>query len=224
MTVLAPEDPAMHTSAAGPMFRTSPAVRFGAVGMFLIVSGLSEPATGSTYRAYFPFERTAAGPTGQLDIVSAQTTTADAVLEIRRLSGFTWEELSDLFDVSRRSVHHWASGKVVSTKHERIIRQILTTIRYLDCGAAIDTRVLLLTTDASGVSALDLLKAGLYREAMSRAAQHVIPKQHRTPLSPAAQRARRPSAPAVLLGADQERPDLPAKARVPRAARVPKPG
>jgi hypothetical protein len=220
MTALGWEDPDMHTSAAGPMFWAGPTVRAGAIGMFLITSGISEPATGSTYRTYFPFERTAAGPTGQLDLVTAQTT-ADAVLEIRRLSGLTWEELSDLFDVSRRSVHHWASGKVVSAKHEQIIRQTLTTIRYLDRGGAADTRALLLTTDAAGVSVLDLLTAKFYNRAISRATPHVITEQYRIPLSEAAQHARRPPAPTLLLGAEQERPDIPAKARVARAARVP---
>lgn len=39
-----------------------------------------------------------------------------------------------------------------------------------------------------------------------------LPK--RLPLSKVAQEARRPPAPALLLGADQERPNIPAKARV----------
>jgi hypothetical protein len=220
MIALGREDPDIHTSAAGPMFWAGPTVRAGAIGVFLITSGISEPATGSTYRTYFPFERTAAGPTGQLDLVAAETT-ADAVLEIRRLSGLTWEELSDLFDVSRRSVHHWASGKVVSAKYEEIIRQTLTTIRHLDRGGAADTRALLLTTDAAGVSVLDLLKAKFYKRAISRATPHVITKQYRIPLSQAAQHVRRPPAPTLLLGADQERPEISAKARVARAARVP---
>jgi hypothetical protein len=217
MNVLKWEDPAMHTSAAGAMCRA------GVIGVLLITTDISEPATASTYAAYFPFERTAAVPPGQLDLVSAQTT-ADAVLEIRRLSGLTWEELGDLFDVSRRSIHHWASGKVASAKHEQIIRQILDAIRHLDRGGATDTRALLLTADSFGVSTLDLLKAGSYKEAMSRAAPHVMPEQRRVPLSQTAQNLRRLPAPALLLSADQERPDIPAKARAARAARVPTSG
>jgi transcriptional regulator with XRE-family HTH domain len=221
MTVLAGEDVATHTSAAGPMFWAAPVVRAGLIGVLLITSGVCEPATGSTYSGYFPFERTAAGPSGQLDFAPAQTT-AEAVLEIRRRSGLTWEELSDLFDVSRRSVHHWASGNVVSAKHERIIRQMLTAIRHLDRGNVAGTRAMLLTTDALGVSALDLLKVGLYEEATQRAEPRTISEQRRMPLSQAAQDARRPPAPRLLLGAAHEPADIPAKARVARAARVPK--
>src|SRR6185503_7037508 len=36
-----------------------------------------------------------------------------AIMEIRRLSGMTWEQLANLFEVSRRTVHFWASGKAL---------------------------------------------------------------------------------------------------------------
>ena len=42
------------------------------------------------------------------------------------------------------------------------------------------------------------------------------------PLSAEASEARRLPAPTLLLQAEQDRPDIPAKARVARAARVPK--
>lgn len=221
MNARAWENTNMHTSAAGSMFRACPAVRAGVIGVFLITSGISAPATGSTYRGYLPFERTVSGPIGRFDFASALTT-SDAVLEIRRLSGLTWEELSDLFDVSRRSVHHWASGKVVSAKHERSVRQMLMAVRHLDRGSATDTRALLLTADAFGVSLVDLLKDGLYDDAMSRAEPRPITGQLHVPLSQAALDARKPPAPALLLDATQGRLIVPAKARVARAARVPK--
>lgn len=118
----------------------------------------------------------------------------------------------------------WANGKPVSAKHEQIIRQTLIAIRHLDRGSAVETRALLLTPDMLGVSVLDLLKTGFYRDAMSRAQPRALSEQRRLPLSEAAQDARRPPAPALLLGADQERPEIPAKARVARAARTPKAG
>jgi hypothetical protein len=222
MTVVVSHDIGLNTSAAGSMFWAGPAVGVVVV-VLLVTGGVSEPATASTYGSSFPFERTAAGPTGQVDIASAQTT-ADAVLQIRRLSGLTWEELSDLFDVSRRSVHHWASGKVVSAKHDQIIRQTLITIRRLDRGSAADTRALLLTPDPFGVSAMDLLKAGSFRDAMARGEPRIISERRRLPLSQPAQDARRPPAPALLLGADQQRPTIPARARIARTARASKTG
>src|SRR2546428_13805112 len=34
-----------------------------------------------------------------------------AIMELRRLSGMTWEQLASLFEVTRRTVHFLASGK-----------------------------------------------------------------------------------------------------------------
>lgn len=196
--------------------------RAGVIGVFLFASGLSARATTSTDHPCFVFERTAAVPAGRIESVQVDTP-ASAILEIRRRSGLTWQELSDLFGVSRRSVHHWASGKVVSARHDRFIRQVLVTIRNVDHGAAALTRDFLLTPDANGVTAIDLLGAGQSNEVMSRA-QNVPPitSNLRMPLSQAAQEARRPPPPAFLLGAVEDRPVVSSKTRIARAVRVPK--
>ena len=72
------------------------------------------------------------------------------------------------------------------------------------------------------ISALGLLKDGRFDEATGRVAGVRTVEPRRIPLSPAAQEARRPPPPAFLLGAEQERPDIPAKARAARAKRIPK--
>lgn len=220
MTALALRDtPDTHTSAVGSMYRSGIDATIAAM---LIATTLSGSATASTYAVPRLVERTAAGPAGQIEHVPAEST-AEAILEIRRRSGLTWEELGDLFDVSRRSVHHWASGKTVSAKHDQMIRRMLAAIRHLDQGSQAGTRTQLLAVDgATGVSALDLLKDGLFDEAMARVEGVRAPEHRRIPLSRKAQDARRPQAPTLLLEAEQERPDVPAKARTVRAARTPK--
>lgn len=217
MTALALRDmPATHTSAVGSMYRPGLDAAFAAI----VVTSLSGSVTASTYDVPRLVERTAAGPAGQIDHVTAEST-AEAVLEIRRRSGLTWEELSDLFDVSRRSVHHWASGKAVSARHDQTIRRMLAAIRRLDQGNQAGTRAQLLAVDAAtGVSALDLLKAGRFDETMARAAGVRSPEPRRVPLSREAQDARRPQAPTLFLESRQERPDVPAKARTVRAKRT----
>jgi DNA-binding transcriptional regulator YiaG len=45
--------------------------------------------------------------------------TQQAVNELRKLSGLTWEQLATLFNVSRRSVHFWASGQSLTSANER---------------------------------------------------------------------------------------------------------
>lgn len=221
------ETPDTRTSAVGCMYRAGLDTTFAVA---LIATTLPGSATANTYAqgsmamgatVALCTERTAAGPTGQIEQVPAQST-AEAIMEIRRRSGLTWEELGDLFDVSRRSVHHWANGKPVTASHERMIRRMLAAVRHLDRGDQVSTRALLLTVDqAMGVAALDLLKDGRFDEAVGRVAGVSAPEPHRVPLSRAARDARRPQAPALLLGAEQERPDVPARARAVRARRTP---
>ena len=115
-------------------------------------------------------ERTAADPVGRCDfLLGPAESTAEAIMEIRRRSGLTWQELGELFDVSRRSIHHWANGKPVSAGNDRTIRRMLAAIRHLDWGSQRDTRALLLSVDqATGVSPLDLLQAGRFDDATAR--------------------------------------------------------
>jgi len=150
-------------------------------------------------------------------------TTAEAVLEIRRRSGLTWEELSELFGVSRRSVHHWANGKTVTMEHDREIRGVLKAIHRIDEGSQAATRDRLLTIGASEKSVFALLKAHRFDEAMAQIGGTVVPAPQRIPLSQKAQEMLRPPAPALLLEAEQDRPNFPvSKARIARAVRTAK--
>ena len=229
MTALALRDTLdTRTSALGFMRDPGLVATSAAVPMATTMPGL---ATANTYTQgsmamwatiTLCGEHTAAGPAGQIDFVPAEAT-AEAIMEIRRRSRLTWEELGDLFDVSRRSVHHWANGKPVSARHDRTIRRMLAALRHLDQGSQTDTRALLLAVDrVMGVSTLDLLKDGRFDEAVGRVAGMRPPEPYRVPLSRAAQDARRPQAPALLLGAKQDRPDIPARTRTVRPRRTPK--
>ena len=212
-----------RTTAGGAMHRTGRAVTL--LAMF-VVAPQSESVTASNYEIPAIFERTAAGPAGQLRPAPTEPTgeavsTGEAILEIRRRSGLTWEELGDLFGVSRRSVHHWASGKPVSAANENTIRRMLAAVRRLSQGSRTATRSRLLAIDDSlGVSPLDLLKQGRFDEVEARVDGVPPPRYRPVPLSRADRDARRPPPPALLLEAEQDRPDIPAKARAVRTARA----
>lgn len=208
-----------QTSALGALLRT------GAVGIALLGTGVLEQATANTYSMWVEADSTVSGPSGLLPARLPEDTqsSASAILEIRRRSGLTWDELAYLFDVSRRSVHHWASGKPVSASHHRQIRRMLAAIRHIDQGEAARTRDFLLAPDASGESRLDLLSRNRFEEATARVLTGRAPVPPiLTPLSESARRARRPAPPASLLDASQDRPVAPAKARVAAAVRVPR--
>ena len=147
-------------------------------------------------------------------------TTADAIFEIRFRSGLTWELLGDLFNVSRRSIHHWANGMVPSAQHERDIWQVLKAIRHLDEGSSSATRTRLFATN-EGTSIFDLLSSRRYSEVLrqSAGAGPSVPKLNRIHSDEIEKR--KPPPPALLLGAIQERPKIVSKkARIAPVVRV----
>ena len=138
-------------------------------------------------------------------------TTAEAIFEIRFRSGLTWELLGDLFNVSRRSIHHWANGMIPSAQHERDIWQVLKAIRHLDEGSSSATRTRLLTTN-EGTSIFDLLSSRRYKEVFSQGAgagSAVRKRDSRTRTYES--EIRKPPPPVLLLGANQERPKIVSK-------------
>jgi transcriptional regulator with XRE-family HTH domain len=84
---------------------------------------------------------------------------ADAVLEIRRRSGLTLEQLASLFRVDRRSVHLWASGRPLSARNAERLNRILDVLRRADRGAPSATKTWLHTPTSQGIP-LDLLREG----------------------------------------------------------------
>ena len=148
-------------------------------------------------------------PSPPLVVASAQARTASiaaAIMEIRRISGLTWDELASLFRVSRRTLHHWASGKPASAEHEQRAHRLVGTLRQIDRGEAPLTRALLLEPAAGGVLAIDLLRHGNFDDVLAMAG-YGAPRQQLllTPLAPAAVALRRPPAPVDLLNALSDR-------------------
>ncbi len=66
-----------------------------------------------------------------VDLAPINATTKECVLEIKRLSGLTWDELGKVFGVSRRSVHNWAMGERLTAENSSKVRQVLANIRRL---------------------------------------------------------------------------------------------
>lgn len=208
------------TSGGGAAARSLSALYASAVCVLFVVGSQPALATTSTYSVDVPGKQTDANVPAPLYSVPAQTT-GEAVHELRRRSGLTWEELGDLFSVSRRSVHHWASGEVLAAKHERHVREVLNAIRQTDRGESRKTRDALLMTDDRGISALALLKAGDTEAAVTMLGGGVAPTESRTTLSTAAREARSRPRATDYLGA-MDAPPIPktGKGRVVRVHRA----
>ena len=154
-------------------------------------------------------DMTSSGPITAACIPVGQTT-AEAVLELRRRSGLTWDLLSELFNVSRRTVHHWANGKAPTAQHEREIRWTLDAVRHLDEGDRRATRDRLLKV-ANGQTLFDLLATRCYadvlRQTAGAATTNFVHRQ--AVLSEHEWARRRPPPPALLLDAIGDRPEMP---------------
>jgi hypothetical protein len=92
----------------------------------------------------------------------------DAIFELKRLSGLTWEELAALLSVTRRSLHLWANGGSINTLNERHVRDLLMVMRELDRGTSRENRALLLAPLRGGdVTVGDLLRSRQFGDAVT---------------------------------------------------------
>ncbi len=128
-----------------------------------------------------------------------------AINELRKTSGLTWEQLAQLFNVSRRSLHFWASGKPLSSNNEEKLNRLLGVIRYINRGSASINRKLLLSPNADGEVLLDQLISGEYDKVRGHLGPGNPPKTPQlTPLSEEERLARKPLPPEVLIDALQD--------------------
>jgi len=142
-------------SRAAPLYRlvlplvATAAVTFGTVAVVT-------PADAAAYNV----RATEQGTRGGLfDIdVSApvQEDVASGLRRLRSTSGLTWGEVASALGVSRRAVHHWASGARISARHaERLGALTELVASYQGSGPSV-TRACLVAPTEHGRSVLDL--------------------------------------------------------------------
>lgn len=190
------------TSALGAM-QHHDNYRFIASKVFLTLP--STATTGATFAwdLLAAMEMTTSGST--LPSTSSTEATQKALNELRKLSGLTWEQLAKLFNVSRRSLHFWASGQPLSRFNEENLNRLLDTIQYIDRGSASHNRSLLLRPSSDGRTLFDLLVAGEHKEVKRLLGPGNAPERpHLVPLSEDAYKSRKPQNPADLVDALQE--------------------
>ncbi len=175
------------------------------VTVFPVLSGTASNEPISDQDLLLVLERTNSGLPLSFQSANSAEANRDALNELRKLSGLTWEQLAKLFNVSRRSLHFWASGQPLSRFNEENLNRLLGTIRYINRGSASLNRNLLLSPGQDGRLLFDLLIAGEHEEVKRILGPGNAPqKPQLVPLSEDASMSRRPPLPEDLVDALQE--------------------
>lgn len=173
--------------------------------VFPVLSGTATNKPISDQDLLLVLERTNSGFPLSFQSANLAEANRDALNELRKLSGLTWEQLAKLFNVSRRSLHFWASGQSLSRFNEENLNRLLGTIRYINRGSASLNRNLLLSPGQNGRLLFDLLIAGEHEEVKRILGPGNAPKKPQlVPLSQDASMSRMPPPPADLVDALQE--------------------
>lgn len=194
--------PCDTTSACGAML--APIRQPALVGVMLVGLGFGTSSALAHPVQAQPAFGLHANTTSGTGVVEVGNSSA-ALSELRRRSGFTWDQLSRLFGVSRRSVHFWISGKPMTPANEEHLQRLLGVMRSVDRGSPDATRSALFEVGADGVAPFNLLVGRQYQLAQlllgTPTAIGVIPRRQ----LPGVLAARSPLPPDQLVGALQDR-------------------
>ena len=185
-----------------------------------LVSTIVAPGTTAGILVDPSILRPAASKTDAGQAETEGTEHVATLAELRRLTGLTWDQVASLFEVSRRAVHFWASGKPMAAAHQEHLQRSLGCLRAVDQGNAPANRHALFATNAEGIAPFDLLGKRQYEAfvlAMGRQAARSTTMTR--PIRVSSERL--PMSPKALAGAKEEpahrEAGLPRRARVVRA-------
>jgi len=189
------------TSAAGPMLERSRPLPICVSGEVSIPGTMSIPLFPNIRWEYLLVQTNSGFSVAE----NYYPSSSSAIMELRRISGFTWEQLTRLFGVTRRSLHFWASGKPISAANEEHLQHLLATVRSVDRGDAGENRSLLLGALPDGMIPFDLLVAKEYDKVLERLGPGTVRARPRvTMLSNYARTFRTPRRPNEMVGALQD--------------------
>lgn len=206
------------TSAAGSMLARSLGILISASGPLAVPGTCVWDMEWHTAQGGVQEEGTTAGLSEQQIGLKPSP-----IMELRRLSGLTWEHLAQLFSVSRRSLHFWASGKAQNSQNEVLLSRILSTVKKIYRGSAKATKTALLSAHERGEIPFDLLKEHKFDQVISLLGHGVAVQNTPLRISEESRLAKKPLSPEFLVDAIQDRiPQDDVKIRTDRRKRISK--
>lgn len=83
----------------------------------------------------------------------------DTLNRVKESSGLTWEQLAQVFGVSRRTVHLWTRGGKLNALHAEALRSLAHEVESLAGRTPLQVRAMLMTSDSAGRTPLDRVRA-----------------------------------------------------------------
>lgn len=222
MTALALAYPASRTFGSMNRQRETTTIVSGSLTLAMFLLG--HAPTSNSFPVPVKQETTSATPSLVVDPLPPLPTIPDAVFEMRRITGLTWDELAGVFGISRRAIHQWANGSSLKPENIRLVHDVLIVLRTVARFSAEETRAALLAPLVDGQTPLQLLHARQF-EVVTR----LLGAGERPAFATSGQIASpvdKPH-PAAFLSGLQDRPVKPATAsrvaKTIRAAKAPDP-
>lgn len=79
-----------------------------------------------------PLDSTSAAVVIDLPTVATTPPQVAALDDLKKHSGFTWDQLARLFGVDRRSIHNWTNGQPMTQAHEEALHRIHEIVHLID--------------------------------------------------------------------------------------------
>jgi hypothetical protein len=135
----------------------------------------------------------------------AALSTAQAIRDIKAISGLPWEQVAALFERKVRTVHLWADGRGTDVLTEACIRRVHAVIIKARGASPVTNRLFLLSVLQDGEMAVDLLRRGAYKMVERGLEEHLASARSHA-LSQAGDDSSVPTPlpPAVLMTANPE--------------------
>ncbi|MBI3183995.1 MAG: hypothetical protein HYZ28_17810 [Myxococcales bacterium] len=169
------------TSKALPVMKPETTIRYGGI---MDEQGTSSGLVLYAYVTYWP-----ATPAASHELVPASAATA--LDQLRRLTGFTWEQVARLLDVTPRTPYLWTQGKPINRANEERLQRLVALISRFDRGSPDANRAAILGARSDGKVPFDMLVAADFEAAEAalgmRPSRAPVPEQtlrDRRPMSP----------------------------------------
>ena len=156
-----------------------------------------------------PFDGTSAAlpafAPGLNAVTSHEGTAARRIGDAKRLSGLTWDELSQVMNTTRRTLHLWANGRPISSINEGRLSRVVGVLQIVSRGTGRETRQVLLTPLQDGLVPFDLLISGKFDDVAQRLGRdRPVITRAASAQSTSGRALRRPPSPIALLDAAQD--------------------